>query len=101
MQNYCIRLLSWVLGEEANVGIRVQDLGLGYPAVGYLGEPFPRQLARSSLYDYLIRNSLPVLTGALVLQRYEGSREPMQQADNAFQERDFWKETRHGRQHDS
>ena len=37
----------------------------------------------------------------LVLQRYEGSREPMQQADNAFQERDFWKETRHGRQHDS
>ena len=42
-----------------------------------------------------------ILLEVLVLQRYEGSREPMQQADNAFQERDFWKETRHGRQHDS
>ncbi len=52
----------------------------------------------SPVMDLLQR--LDLLNG-LILQRYEGSREPTPQADGAFQEPDSWKETRHGRRHDS
>lgn len=37
----------------------------------------------------------------LILQRYERSRKPMLPADGTFQEPDSWKETGHGRRHDS
>jgi hypothetical protein len=41
-RNYRTRLLPWVFGEKAVAWMRVQDLGVGYPAIDVPPETLPR-----------------------------------------------------------